>query len=1323
MPSTLPSHSPGIVLLHLSDLHFGNKNRFKERDLNEFGTEFSQAIQNELAELKWGCPIDLLVVSGDIAEVAKPSEFEQGRVFLTALIEGLKLAPSRTIFIPGNHDFNWSECKKVDADRETYEFDNADYQKRLNEVKFRFYTDFLQNFYNSAVEGLLGRTLLHKELGAYLCDFTIEGRAISFAALNTSENETHIAHGGELSKAQASALMKAWTLPEYAESVKIALVHHNPTASPPENIQWTEEWLKGKIAQNKLDVTPDWLAHYTADMAGFKNAEFLKHIVHDTDTHLVLHGHHHNPTSPTLWKRKTTGATPILSVGSFGLNADQIPTNQPLTCQLIYFQTEPQPRLYAVPLEYDAMHRLEGTLNKGQYRLNVCSEAAYEDTVALPKSWTVRVESKPEAKQVRLADAPSPNLIHFLTYYRNHLAYLHSSYDLKNLGVLPAEMHKTAAPQLDDLYLPLRFDAKFNINETEQGSILDVDALLTLLTRKRKPSRSKKRAAIPIVANASARKQSLAITGNAGAGKTTWIRYTFRRMRSDPRTLPFLIELRSVAKFWQEENAARHPRSIEAYLEHWLTENAPDYKDAGVKLPELLNPSANCFPVLLVDGWDELGGLGVEFRDKLLGMMEHYPCLLVIATSRPYGEARPSNSDGFLQLQVQPLNVQEIDTFARNFYEKCYQEEKPLADKQATTFQNALARSEDAKLLAKTPLLLTMMLFINRSKRLPDKRHQLYEECLMSLLSERPGMQMDAGALLLTGQWCPSENGRERFQIVARMAHDLQTKHTPQQSTANVAAPIAVSKATLRKYLPVEWSVREKNGFLLWLCGRAGIMVDNTEDNIWFAHLSFQEFMTAWHLNNNYVGDDAPARFAELVANPLWWETLLLWAALLNDQSQERAEKLLQTMLENGHVLLVGMMLADGVGTDTMMDSWAGMFASLLCQRWPQQAERCARIWQASRQEVRRDKLISVLHNTAAEADWLAWLRFSQFLEQVGDRTQPRINYPESARQAPAAALSNLAPSGTIISAKQFAGGRVLSGIHSLWPGYPEGLLHLWPSERRRITLDLQRLASINVNRAILSVFLGEMPQQQPFRSARACALDLDLALDRDRYRAFARALALARDLDRVLDHNLAHNLNRDLTRALDFALNLDLGLAFTRVFDLAYEQEASNFQLVNIMARYFLGTSTLRTSLCLLVVPPSHHSNKTLFPLYLITVAARVSVGIQTASEELAEAIALAKRSGIDTFWIAFARHIALLSTAEDHALLKDLAAHPEKREPPLSWALQYIVRGDILLPDGSEVTLDELCAEAGVPPYPLLEDMPPELEWEDEESARKSE
>ena len=82
------------------------------------------------------------------------------------------------------------------------------------------------------------------------------------------------------------------------------------------------------------------------------------------------------------------------------------------------------------------------------------------------------------------------------------------------------------------------------------------------------------------------------------------------------------------------------------------------------------------------------------------------------------------------------------------------------------------------------------------------------------------------------------------------------------------------------------------------------------------------------------------------------------------------------------------------------------------------------------------------------------------------------------------------------------------------------------------------------------------------------------------------------------------------------------------------------------------------------------------------------------------------------DPLWPALARHVARISSAEDRARLESLAGHPEQRRAPLSWGLQYDVRGDLVFADDSVMTLDELCAQVGRPSLPLLEWMPDDLE-----------
>jgi hypothetical protein len=113
---------------------------------------------------------------------------------------------------------------------------------------------------------------------------------------------------------------------------------------------------------------------------------------------------------------------------------------------------------------------------------------------------------------------------------------------------------------------------------------------------------------------------------------------------------------------------------------------------------------------------------------------------------------------------------------------------------------------------------------------------------------------------------------------------------------------------------------------------------------------------------------------------------------------------------------------------------------------------------------------------------------------------------------------------------------------------------------------------------------------------------------------------------------------------------------------------------------------------------------------LGLFRLACQASFAPEDAGLAFAVSDACGRFDG-DPLWPALARHVARISTSEDVVLLEQLAGHPEKREPPLSWGLQHYVRGDLVLDDDSVVTLDELCAQVGVPPLSLVEPMPDEL------------
>ena len=89
--------SPGVQILHLSDLHFGTEDQ---------ATLWYAQLAADLRQQ--GCErLDAMVVSGDIANLSIPEEYTAARIFLEHVMGGFGLSPRQLVLVPGNHDLNW----------------------------------------------------------------------------------------------------------------------------------------------------------------------------------------------------------------------------------------------------------------------------------------------------------------------------------------------------------------------------------------------------------------------------------------------------------------------------------------------------------------------------------------------------------------------------------------------------------------------------------------------------------------------------------------------------------------------------------------------------------------------------------------------------------------------------------------------------------------------------------------------------------------------------------------------------------------------------------------------------------------------------------------------------------------------------------------------------------------------------------------------------------------------------------------------------------------------------------------------------------------
>lgn len=355
-------------------------------------------------------------------------------------------------------------------------------------------------------------------------------------------------------------------------------------------------------------------------------------------------------------------------------------------------------------------------------------------------------------------------------------------------------------------------------------------------------------------------------------------------------------------------------------------------------------------------------------------------------------------------------------------------------------------------------------------------------------------------------------------------------------------------------------------------------------------------------------------------------------------------------------------MLADGLGDKDDLGAWCKALLAAFVRGWPSGAEPCAVAWAGSRDEARRDVVLEQVSSAAAGFAWPPWIRLSDW---VSDAFDVSILAPRPGSNA--FALDQALETGADDD-RAVAAGRVLASWYPLWPdAYGIGALHTWPGQRRLVGLSLQSLCNLTTDPRALRAVAHRL-LAVPAENAKTAHWSRDLAGD------------LAREW------------------APDVSLR-----------DGADQPPWSQDWLSSEFASF--GRAAAPGLLSNLGVGP--HGSHT----ELLAKGCR-AFNASVPRDDLANALANWPEEG-DPLWPALARHMARLSTPEDRALLENLACRPELRDPPLRWGLQYIVRGDLVLDDGSVLTLDELCEELGLPPLPYLEDRPPpmDVDWDDED------
>jgi hypothetical protein len=1350
-----------LVLLQLSDLHFGPHSRFAGGDLERLAAQCRQALDEARGDLGWGEAIGLVIVTGDIAEAARPPEYADAAMFFLALTRQLALSPHRFVFVPGNHDISWTKCSMVEGQLKDGEFPDSELRARLDAVKLAHFEKFVRDLHGGkARHEVDDAAVTSLPYGVFVHDFPDLG--VSVAALNSCERESHRKedHVGAMSAEQAQAVLDHWSR-SGTELIRIAAVHHNPATLASAAI---DQWL-GFLRSQAAELTPDVVERIATNFVGFDGHEYLRNLASDAHASLILHGHHHASEAHHTWSwrgRDTGGAgdARIVSAGSWGLSPEsgKLPKDQPVVMQLIRLDPSAA-ELHAVLLTYNPTARLPGEVRPGRFVLDPQTRANRPIGLSLPPTLRSRFRSEgasgdtPEVAVDRRSRLHASDLAAAIAHYRARKTGSFASWDLRTVGPHPTVRNRPVEITLDDMYTSLRFDAELDPATLDRGAPIITDDLV----RPRRP---------------------LVVVGAAGSGKTTWMRWTFRRLIRDPRAVPFFLELRAIASAWKIPQGAG--RAIDSYLADELTDCS--IGDAPAVVAALLAEPSGLQPVILIDGWDELGAQGERVRERLVEFCSAFPHVVVVVSSRPYGDTRPAGAQAFETLYIQPLSDDDVRGLAMRFHRSVHGLDEPEGIRATDEFMAALAASRDARSLAGTALLLTMMLLLSREGPLPDRRHRLYTACLRNMLLHRVTQREHGGAVADRDQWRPDDS-EERIRVVAELAYRMETEGYKQSFRGPIirawdAAADLLLAGKANRADQADWTPDQCNRFLRWLVATAGVLVDRADGSVHFAHLSLQEHLVAYHLHCTCEGDERVAMVRAHMGNRNWWETLRLWAGLTGDKGHDKLSPVLTMLREDpAGYWRAGMIFADGAGQWSDFEAWAADLATRLSEPFgPGDDDECAQAWKACKQADRRAVLAERLTPARGTVNWLQAIWHLNWCRLAG------IDVP--------LAPTLLTLESPIDSAGATARSRARVGEAS-WPDSEEiAVLRIWPSARGRIGVRLQTAISLGAQVPEVMAMLPALVAQE----ARPRSDDrLAEILCRDLLQEYVKFTGqkyqwsfiqrFARDFSRDCPRYFGGNYNQDFGRF--FAVNFFrksqqcYNWMYYRWEDYRWEEEHGFVQPFRwsereVAARHFgrsslwsllwdlwrsfaqnlvsdlgitgplldapwlpgftfleLGSAFGRAAPRAALAEGNIPTGTGVALLNLFHAACRASFAPDDASLRISVAHACSDFDGAtirrlhrsgdciffsdtvnDSLWPALARHVARISTPEDRALLEDLARHPEKRQPPLSWGLQYYVRGDLMFDDDSVVTLDELCAQAGLAPLPLIEPMPDELD-----------
>jgi predicted NACHT family NTPase len=277
---------------------------------------------------------------------------------------------------------------------------------------------------------------------------------------------------------------------------------------------------------------------------------------------------------------------------------------------------------------------------------------------------------------------------------------------------------------------------------------------------------------------------------------------------------------------------------------------------------------------------------------------------VAIITSRPAGYKRDCfNTSEFEHYQLQLFDDAKVDEFINRWYDSRVPDEAE-AQRRKDSIKKALAENDRIKLLARNPLLLTIIALIHCSQaELPRARHELYKKAVETLLKRWDAYKNMTEQSVL--KYLNVDDLGRQMEILAYWIHTQGSTDNPEGGTLILKKNLLKQLTqniknikTQKHQVQLFQAQQEATRFVDFIQQRTGLLNEQGQDLYAFVHKTFQEYLCAQEIC--YQADDEDDfeivlnHILEHLHDPHWREVLLL---LIAQQQPTEAAQAMRAIL------------------------------------------------------------------------------------------------------------------------------------------------------------------------------------------------------------------------------------------------------------------------------------------------------------------------------------------------------------------------------------------------------------------------------------------